>query len=162
MSVEVVGTPMTTSILQTSAATFAPHLSTTWSVAAAESSHWKVATGPGGGLTRPPPPFPPLQARIAAHARPAGPIRKRLMSVPAAGACEHAHEQVEIDQVDAGPRAVRLQVEVRGSRDIARARAGPERPGEHGQVPAVHAGRRERSEERRVGKECRSRWSPYH
>ena len=23
-------------------------------------------------------------------------------------------------------------------------------------------GRRERSEERRVGKECRSRWSPYH
>ena len=24
------------------------------------------------------------------------------------------------------------------------------------------AGRRQRSEERRVGKECRSRWSPYH
>ena len=26
-------------------------------------------------------------------------------------------------------------------------------------MPDVHAGR---SEERRVGKECRSRWSPYH
>src|SRR5260370_8714287 len=26
----------------------------------------------------------------------------------------------------------------------------------------VKTGRRERSEERRVGKECRSRWSPYH
>src|SRR2546430_8514006 len=39
----------------------------------------------------------------------------------------------------------------------------------HNQVPgALHAqrvsqkGRFERSEERRVGKECRSRWSPYH
>ena len=27
---------------------------------------------------------------------------------------------------------------------------------------AVFAGQRARSEERRVGKECRSRWSPYH
>src|SRR5258708_26883464 len=27
---------------------------------------------------------------------------------------------------------------------------------------AVHARERHRSEERRVGKECRSRWSPYH
>src|SRR2546426_10392766 len=26
----------------------------------------------------------------------------------------------------------------------------------------AHLGHRERSEERRVGKECRSRWSPYH
>src|SRR3712207_2000481 len=29
-------------------------------------------------------------------------------------------------------------------------------------VPTVHMGSRTRSEERRVGKECRSRWSPYH
>src|SRR2546430_11470513 len=28
--------------------------------------------------------------------------------------------------------------------------------------PACRRGRRIRSEERRVGKECRSRWSPYH
>src|SRR5256885_9940455 len=28
--------------------------------------------------------------------------------------------------------------------------------------PAVRGGRHARSEERRVGKECRSRWSPYH
>src|SRR2546429_9080753 len=27
---------------------------------------------------------------------------------------------------------------------------------------AFECGRKERSEERRVGKECRSRWSPYH
>ena len=27
---------------------------------------------------------------------------------------------------------------------------------------SIHALREERSEERRVGKECRSRWSPYH
>ena len=32
-----------------------------------------------------------------------------------------------------------------------------------GQTIAVHNGRQfVRSEERRVGKECRSRWSPYH
>ena len=30
-------------------------------------------------------------------------------------------------------------------------------------VPSVHIAKdRLRSEERRVGKECRSRWSPYH
>src|SRR3712207_2159418 len=33
---------------------------------------------------------------------------------------------------------------------------------EHEEVPFVDVGRDERSEERRVGKECRSRWSPYH
>ena len=31
-----------------------------------------------------------------------------------------------------------------------------------GHTIAVHDGRKHRSEERRVGKECRSRWSPYH
>ena len=30
------------------------------------------------------------------------------------------------------------------------------------QVPANRLGFKDRSEERRVGKECRSRWSPYH
>ena len=37
----------------------------------------------------------------------------------------------------------------------------------HGAIPVAHAAleggaTRMRSEERRVGKECRSRWSPYH
>src|SRR2546422_6685468 len=43
-------------------------------------------------------------------------------------------------------------------RDEPSARLGPDRrdPEEHPRS------RRERSEERRVGKECRSRWSPYH
>ena len=31
-----------------------------------------------------------------------------------------------------------------------------------GIVSGVHAAKAGRSEERRVGKECRSRWSPYH
>ena len=31
-----------------------------------------------------------------------------------------------------------------------------------GVVGELHAGESVRSEERRVGKECRSRWSPYH
>ena len=36
-------------------------------------------------------------------------------------------------------------------------------PAKQGPVdPASGVGTRERSEERRVGKECRSRWSPYH
>src|SRR5688572_2149025 len=32
----------------------------------------------------------------------------------------------------------------------------------HRVLPLVKRGKRLRSEERRVGKECRSRWSPYH
>ena len=31
-----------------------------------------------------------------------------------------------------------------------------------GKVKRAHAFKSHRSEERRVGKECRSRWSPYH
>ena len=31
-----------------------------------------------------------------------------------------------------------------------------------GEIPIFEPGLEERSEERRVGKECRSRWSPYH
>ena len=34
--------------------------------------------------------------------------------------------------------------------------------GEDVKVAGVVVGRIDRSEERRVGKECRSRWSPYH
>src|SRR6266480_4581314 len=53
------------------------------------------------------------------------------------------------------------------SSDLPRGRGSPavdRGPGvERGRVPATPAGGlRGRSEERRVGKECRSRWSPYH
>ena len=34
--------------------------------------------------------------------------------------------------------------------------------GEKGQIVIPAQARKMRSEERRVGKECRSRWSPYH
>ena len=35
-------------------------------------------------------------------------------------------------------------------------------PGKKGKKKDPNAPKRPRSEERRVGKECRSRWSPYH
>ena len=37
-----------------------------------------------------------------------------------------------------------------------------DRPGQPEDPPWPVVGRGRRSEERRVGKECRSRWSPYH
>src|SRR2546428_6002713 len=146
MSVEVVGTPMTTLILHVLEEMRSPHCSTTVSGAAGESLHWKTGIGPGGGVITPPSSCPPLlllHARVATHARTAGPSRRHLMSVPAAGAREHAHEEVKIGQVDAGAEADRLQIEVRKSRDGARIGAGPERVGEHGQIPPIHPGGRE-------------------
>src|SRR5437660_2142206 len=50
-----------------------------------------------------------------------------------------------------------VAVEVAGRQIAGQADA---RPGRGPHVGAVAA--RDRSEERRVGKECRSRWSPYH
>ena len=44
--------------------------------------------------------------------------------------------------------------------DLARTRS--ETYARPGALPAVEPAGIERSEERRVGKECRSRWSPYH
>src|SRR2546422_11394382 len=41
-------------------------------------------------------------------------------------------------------------------------RRGQVRPGSSGTVVPGYDARVVRSEERRVGKECRSRWSPYH
>ena len=38
----------------------------------------------------------------------------------------------------------------------------PQRPAHYGRLTALENLRLFRSEERRVGKECRSRWSPYH
>ena len=44
----------------------------------------------------------------------------------------------------------------RNARKAKRAAALPDN------MKPVHPGQEGRSEERRVGKECRSRWSPYH
>src|SRR5256885_5534245 len=67
---------------------------------------------------------------------------------------------------DGGERRPRQRSDVHG--DTADRRGGPRDDAEpdaaargtddRSRAPA----RRERSEERRVGKECRSRWSPYH
>ena len=48
---------------------------------------------------------------------------------------------------DYGERSLHMHYEKRGKIEI---------------VPTVPVKTSERSEERRVGKECRSRWSPYH
>src|SRR3712207_8867453 len=44
----------------------------------------------------------------------------------------------------------------------AQSGAAQPRPGAGGTAPGLRVGADDRSEERRVGKECRSRWSPYH
>ena len=62
--------------------------------------------------------------------------------------------------------AVGLDATEKTLRDVAEAIAPQIRPQIHPRVTAVPIvdarGRQLRSEERRVGKECRSRWSPYH
>ena len=52
-------------------------------------------------------------------------------------------------------------VDVVNLNDVANALKPVFLPGEQVEVRVVKTGE-ERSEERRVGKECRSRWSPYH
>ena len=49
--------------------------------------------------------------------------------------------------IDSGMRAERFSLTTRPRDEVA---------------PEVHRNHTTRSEERRVGKECRSRWSPYH
>ena len=61
----------------------------------------------------------------------------------------------------------RPEVAAQIARDLARATAGRANPAAlHASGrragTALYKARAERSEERRVGKECRSRWSPYH
>src|SRR5256886_11054553 len=60
----------------------------------------------------------------------------------------------QLRNVSAYRGAHRGQPAVRQSQAQGRAQARPAR--------VVPGARRQRSEERRVGKECRSRWSPYH
>src|SRR2546426_6674655 len=58
----------------------------------------------------------------------------------------------------------RLHLRQAGQRPgvIGRMLAAPGGPGREVRQLGEQHGRLERSEERRVGKECRSRWSPYH
>src|SRR3989475_4859634 len=84
-----------------------------------------------------------------------------------------------LDELDLQAEVVEgpLHHEVHEVRDLLGLVIEPRRRGEHDraglrgerQVPQMHERERrlagdenERSEERRVGKECRSRWSPYH
>src|SRR2546426_8407801 len=70
--------------------------------------------------------------------------RRRLARRPGAPGARHAREP-------AGVRGAATAAHQR--RALAVVRAGP---------GGARRGPRGRSEERRVGKECRSRWSPYH
>src|SRR5574340_1028341 len=76
---------------------------------------------------------------------------------------EHLAQQVAADEVAAvlgiGDRAA--QVRDRARYQIAVERELRRHRRRAGDRPEL-ARRRDRSEERRVGKECRSRWSPYH
>src|SRR5574340_164161 len=65
------------------------------------------------------------------------------------------------------PTKVRLVSSVQFSRSVVSDSLRPyesqhARPPCPSPTPGVHSDSRPRSEERRVGKECRSRWSPYH
>src|SRR3712207_6975871 len=62
---------------------------------------------------------------------------------------------VVVDVLLAHRGEAQLVTPLRGEREADEAA----RPADH---EVDHLGRGERSEERRVGKECRSRWSPYH
>src|SRR3712207_8865898 len=63
---------------------------------------------------------------------------------------------------DVGEAVAGGVAEAEGARPVAARRLAVEQPLEVGaELQAVRAAR-PRSEERRVGKECRSRWSPYH
>src|SRR5256885_14644606 len=70
----------------------------------------------------------------------------------------------ELLDVAVQERLQRLEAQVRGDKVMVAFVAEFSR-GKSELINAVffaHYGRRLRSEERRVGKECRSRWSPYH
>src|SRR3989454_6995413 len=69
-----------------------------------------------------------------------------------AGAAEHA-ERAHVAAVAPAPDADAVGVDVRLRRKPA---------GRRDLIGRLVATEVERSEERRVGKECRSRWSPYH
>src|SRR2546425_10714960 len=75
---------------------------------------------------------------------------------PAEEQQHEAREPFEVPDREPALRAAAREADEMLASDVRReqARAHPE--------PAHVAAREERSEERRVGKECRSRWSPYH
>src|SRR3712207_4059445 len=77
---------------------------------------------------------------------------------------EEARDLLEVRR-SLDPLAASLAADRRTKQDIAEMRAALEGLDALPSNPTVHqlvAHRRFRSEERRVGKECRSRWSPYH
>src|SRR3712207_6147431 len=76
--------------------------------------------------------------------------------VVAAGGCHVAHEYdhglLGVDALDLAPDQVRCQRVAAGRLDVE----------EYRRHAPISLRQTQRSEERRVGKECRSRWSPYH
>src|SRR5256885_11654283 len=70
---------------------------------------------------------------------------------------DHRRDQVHRDAEDHRRSEHHAAVD---SRSLARSGDQPE--DEAAADPARQSAENERSEERRVGKECRSRWSPYH
>src|SRR2546422_4279588 len=82
---------------------------------------------------------------------------------------DELHEAVHarlVDPADDGDEVVlgvdEDEVAPRAARRVARGGRARELPASRVEPPEEPVLRVERSEERRVGKECRSRWSPYH
>ena len=71
------------------------------------------------------------------------------------------HEIVILDEATAGAEAARMFFDTR-SRTQIKAGANVLFVDKKVFRSTIEVIRRSRSEERRVGKECRSRWSPYH
>src|ERR1039457_5775087 len=83
------------------------------------------------------------------------------LAQPACSFFLHAEIQVYVFLFSSRRRHTRLQGD--WSSDVCSSDLYLHRPHEAVPRPTIQCGRsRYRSEERRVGKECRSRWSPYH
>src|SRR5260370_38513776 len=81
-------------------------------------------------------------------------IRAMVAGFLAIGLCVAAGAQTQAPKKSKIPAALKKDAKI--SIEAARATALKKVPGE------IQEEELERSEERRVGKECRSRWSPYH
>src|SRR3989454_9062727 len=127
-----------------------------------------------GRATTPAPPSPPLAVVVDSSARPECPAPtgdapgEAAVSVDGSGVCDTA----ALADVGVSPqtRALGAIAEgtafvgaaLSGTRSTVVASSGREISGASAGATARAGAESPRSEERRVGKECRSRWSPYH
>src|SRR3712207_9527493 len=88
-------------------------------------------------------------------------VRSRAVRVPTGWLAEHVDVPVGTTVEDLDTAFVRLGLEVEEIHRPAEV-TGPLVVGRVLEIEELTGFKKPRSEERRVGKECRSRWSPYH